>query len=101
MSARVRRPRSGDFIVSRDPGAPESLRISQYPHPPQLQCSVAEHADRIVRSFAQRTDVDAWFTADRQTYRAIVQHRNGQDPPHAGPDLEAPRELPEHHQQHP
>jgi hypothetical protein len=82
-------PRAGDVVIYHRHSSPDACFLSAFQHVSQLTCLTYDDAIREATTFAARNRVDAWYTADDQTYESVARHRQERQPLHAAADLRA------------
>ena len=71
-------PRDGDVVVTRESGIPARYTVRQIPGVVQIRTVSRAMAVRMARSFAQKYEIDAWYSEDC-SYRLLEVCRFGNE----------------------
>jgi len=70
-------PRAGDIVVYRHGGSAGVDLLSSFQRACRLTFQAHDDAVRDAARIAATDHVDAWYTADGETYRSLARHRGG------------------------
>jgi hypothetical protein len=74
-STRPYRPKEGDIIASRPTARADLFAIGVVPRRGELVRTRYDEAVNIVRTFARKHAVDAWYTCDHTHFALVARHR--------------------------